>query len=89
MKIEGVNVLGHIQCSCCSHWCLDENENMFCQWYGESCEKIKDCPVRSLDMMQGQKRLAWTILDIIAKNRRYVIYQNKVLKPKDSNYVEK
>lgn len=81
----GINEIGLdvVQCSPCSHWSLDDNEHMFCDWYGANCSEIDKCPVRTVDMMQGQKRLAWQIFDLISltkrvgRNKARSIYLNK------------
>ena len=81
-QINGIE-LDVVQCSPCSHWSFDDNERMYCQWYGCNCSEIRDCPVRSVDMMQGQKRLAWQIFDLISlvkvhgRNEARSIYLNK------------
>ena len=80
--INGIE-LDVVQCSPCSHWDFDDNERMFCNWFGYNCSVISDCPVRTVDMMQGQKRLAWQIFDLISlakrvgRNEARSIYLNK------------
>ena len=81
-KINGIE-LDVVQCSPCSHWNFGENERMYCCWYGQNCSDIHDCPVRTVDMLQGQKRLAWQIFDLISlvkvhgRNEARSIYLNK------------
>lgn len=80
--INGIE-LDVVQCSPCSHWDFDDDEHMFCNWFGFKCSDISECPVRTLDLMQGQKRLAWQIFDLISlakrvgRNEARNIYLNK------------
>lgn len=80
--INGIE-LDVVQCSPCSHWGFDDDERMFCNWYDALCSEVKECPVRTVDMMQGQKRLAWQLFDLISlakrvgRNEARNIYLNK------------
>lgn len=67
--INGIE-LEVVQCSPCSHWSFDDNEHMFCNWYAANCNEISECPVRSIDMMQGQKRLALQLFDLMSLVKR-------------------
>ena len=81
-QINGIE-LDVVQCSPCSHWDFDDDEHMFCNWYDAKCCDIDRCPVRTVDMLQGQKRLAWQIYDLISlvkvhgRNEARSIYLNK------------
>lgn len=81
-EMNGIE-LDVVQCSPCSHWDFDDDEHMYCNWYGANCSDIDKCPVRTVDMMQGQKRLAWQIFDLISlakrvgRNEARSIYLNK------------
>lgn len=82
MKVNGIE-LTEISCAACSHWSFNNDDTMFCQFYGKNCTEVKECPVRSLDNVLAQKRLAWTIIRIIAQNRQFVMRGNSLLTPKN------
>lgn len=81
-KVNGIEIT-EITCGACSHWCFRDDDSMFCQFWGMDCSKVDNCPVRSLDHVLAQKRLAWAIIKIISKNRRFLMQGNKLLTPKD------
>lgn len=62
-----------VSCGACSHWCLRDDNSMYCQFYGMDCKEVKNCPVRSLDFNLAQKKLAWAIIKIIKDHRRYLM----------------
>lgn len=51
--MESKHIQPYVKCLPCSHWCIDENDEMFCQWYGEKCGNVKVCPVRGCRIIQA------------------------------------
>lgn len=44
-----------VRCLPCSHWCVDMEDEMFCEWYGVKCREQKACPVRSCRLIEALK----------------------------------
>lgn len=68
-----------MQCGLCSHWDINDNDEVECMWYGKPISEVRDCPVRGLDTNVTLRRFAHVLLDIIAKNRRFLFHGDQVI----------
>lgn len=68
-----------MQCGQCSHWDIDDNDEVRCMWYDKPIKEVRDCPVRDLDTHVAQRKFAYMLLNIIAENKRFLFRGNQVI----------
>ena len=58
-----------VKCLPCSHWSVDLDDEMFCDWYGVKCREQMACPVRTCRMIQSINAECLKLLLFNPKNK--------------------